>query len=204
MPRYSGNNNNGGGGPPAQQRPGLPQYIEPRCHVCMSDNRKQIDRLIALGTNYTEIARFFELEENINRRSISNHAKRHLNYQEAAIQRIIEQEATAIDANFEEGVTGVMLRRTYLSTALRQAFNDLVNGQAAIEPRDAIAIIQIIERMDEQTGGVQIAEIQRQFSAFLTAIKEILPEDYHIQILNRARELAGENDDDGTTLALTQ
>lgn len=159
----------------------------------MSKHRKTIDKLIALGTNYSEIERIFGGE--IERRSISNHAKKHLGYEEAAVRQIIEQEAQAADENAELGIQGALMRRVYLNTALQKAFESLVNDKMAVEPRDAVAIIETLTRMDIQTQGVQLDEIKLQFQAFLQAIKEVAAQrgdpSLGSDILIRARQIIG-------------
>lgn len=168
-------------------------WVEPRCHVCMSQHRKAIDRLIALGTSFSEISRIFGGE--IDRRSIASHSRKHLGYEDAAIRRIIEEEAHAAEENAELGIGGAVMRRTYLNTALHKAFELLVNNRMAVEPRDAVAIIETLNRLDTQTQGAQIDEIKIQFSAFLQAIKEVAAQrgdpSLGSDILIRARQIMG-------------
>src|SRR5688500_4355474 len=70
---------------------------EPRCLVCQSPNRKVIDQLLARSTSYRELERVF----GIDRRSISNHDQKHLNIEQAAMRRIVQEEAEDIDAALE-------------------------------------------------------------------------------------------------------
>lgn len=168
-------------------------WFEPRCHVCMSKYRKTIDKLIALGTGYMEISRICGGE--IDRRSISNHAKKHLGYEEAAVRQIIEREALEAEENAELGIQGALMRRVYLNTALQKAFENLVNDKQAIETRDAVAIIDTLERLDKQSAGVQLDQIKLQFSAFLQAIKEVASQrgdpSLGSDIYIRARQIIG-------------
>lgn len=141
-----------------------------------------------MGTSYSEIARFFELE-GIDRRSISNHAKNHLNYEEAAIQQIIAEEAQAIEADVEEGIRGALMRRTYLNVGLRKALDSMLNNEIIVEPKDAIAMIQVLDKLDGQTETAQVEEIRTQFNAFVLAIREVCPPEMNIQIVARVKEL---------------
>lgn len=162
-------------------------WVEPRCHVCNSKYRRAIDRMVALGTNYSEISRFFGGE--VDRRSISSHAKKHLNYEDAAIRRIIEREAAEAQEDAEEGIQGALTRRVYLNAALQKALEGLLRGNTSVEPKDAVQIIQLLDKLDSQTEGAAIDELRLQFNAFVQAIREICAPDEWQKILDRTREL---------------
>lgn len=146
--------------------------------------------MIALGTSYSEISRIFSVQgAKIDRRSISNHAQEHLNYEEAAIRRIIEQEAQDASENLEDGIKGAVTRRVYLNVGLQKALEALLSGDTVVEPKDAIAIIQLLDKLDTQTEGAALDELRVQFNAFVQAIREIAPPDMWHQILTRTKEL---------------
>jgi hypothetical protein len=189
---------NGNGGPPSLPPATIPDIgtFEPKCHVCQSSYRRAIDRMVALGTSYSEISRIFGGE--IDRRSISNHAKEHLNYEEAAIRRILEREAEAAQENLEDGIRGQLSRRAYLEIALQKALEGLLNGDTSVEPKDALAIIEKLDRLDTQGEGAALDEIRLQFNAFMQAIREISmfdierikqPMELQQLIFNRTREI---------------
>lgn len=181
--------------PKAQASDQLPQIIESRCKVCKHEDRRAIDRLIAAGTSYSEIERLFEVD----RRSVSNHAQKHLRYEEGAIRRIIEREAERLSENYEAGVQGALARRVYLESALKQAQDDLLNGEVTVEPKDAVNIVGMLEQMDSETNSVIVDEIKMQFNAILTAINEVIPPDLQKKIAKRAKEIA---EADGQPIAM--
>jgi hypothetical protein len=160
--------------------------IESRCSVCQHESRAAIDGLIARGTAYAEIERLF----GVNARSVNRHADRHLNYEDAAIQEIIRREAEKLGESYEQGVQGALSRRVYLETALKKAQEDLMNGSIIVEPKDAVNVVALLDRMDDDTNSAQIEEIKIQFNAFLQAIREnISPEDQK-RIAQRSKEIA--------------
>lgn len=166
----------------------IPQsWTEPRCHVCMSKYRRAIDRMIALGTAYSEISRVFGGE--IDRRSISNHAKKHLPYEEAAVRQIIDHEAEAAQENAEQGIRGALARRAYLNTALHKAFEALLAGDVVVEPKDAIAISQLLDKIDSQVEGAALDELRLQFNAFVQAIREVCEPEVWQRILDRTKQI---------------
>lgn len=168
-------------------------WVEPRCHVCNSDYRRAIDRMIALGTNHTEISRIFGGV--IDRRSIGRHALKHLGYEEAAIRQIIETESLAAEQDAEEGISGVVKRRVYLETALHKAMTALQSERVLVEPKDAITIIEALNKFDNQHAGAEIEQIKIQFNAFLQAIREVAAQrgdpSLGSDILIRARQIVG-------------
>lgn len=173
----------------------IPRY-ESRCHVCTSEHRKAIDRLVIMpNISYTELSEMF----GIDRRSIANHAKKHLNYEEAAIKKIIETEAAALQVDFEEGVKGALSRRVFLSAYIQRVTESLLNGTLELTGKDAMKAIEMMERVDNATGGAAVDEIRMQFNAMVQAIREISERDLEmiknqpaalqLLILNRTKEL---------------
>lgn len=163
------------------------RWVESRCHVCTSEYRRAIDRMLALGTPYKEISRVFGGE--IDRRSISNHDKKHLGYQDGAVRRIMEHEALAAKEDWEEGVSGAVHRRVYLTVGVQKAFEALVSGKAIVEPRDAIAMIQVLDKLDSETEGTAVDELRVQFNSFVQAIRESVPDEMWQKILDRTKVL---------------
>jgi hypothetical protein len=170
----------------------LPEIHEPRCHVCTSKYRHAIERMIALGTNFTEISRTFNDE--IDRRSISHHAKEHLSYEQAAIRSIIEHEAKIISQDAEEGVKGALMYRTYLSTALKKAWDDLIEGNVRIDPSVAVQLIQQMDKFDREANSVAVEELTYQFQCFQEAVRKVLPRDLWPQLVETFNELVAQNE----------
>lgn len=177
---------NNGNNKPAKVDPKVPAvYRDSRCNVCSSDFAKAIDRMIALGTSYSEISRIF----GVSRQSIGRHAKNHLNYEEAAIRQIIAREAEEAQANIEEGVQGAIARRVYIDVAIQKGFEALLNNEVPVEVKDVATLIQLKEKMDGDLDGAAIDEIRTQFNAFVQAIREVAPEEMWEKILGRTKEL---------------
>lgn len=171
---------------PVKAKPPTPTvYRDSRCNVCSSDFAKAIDRMIALGTSYSEISRIF----GVSRQSIGRHAKNHLNYEEAAIRQIIAREAEEAQANIEEGVQGAIARRVYIDVAIQKGFEALLNNEVPVEVKDVATLIQLKEKMDGDLDGAAIDEIRTQFNAFVQAIREVAPPEMWEKILERTKSL---------------
>ena len=160
-------------------------YRDPRCKVCSSDFAKAIDRMIALGTSHSEVARIFD----ISRQSIGRHAKNHLNYEEAAVRQIIAREAEEAQADIEEGISGALARRVYIDVAIQKGFESLINNEVPVEVKDVATLIQLKEKMDSDYDGAALDEIRTQFNAIVQAIRDVAPPEMWEKIVARAREL---------------
>jgi hypothetical protein len=179
---------------------GLPEINEPRCHVCQSKYRHAIERMIALGTNYSSISKQFGGD--VDRRSIANHAKEHLNYEQAAIREIIEHESAEIQQNYEEGVKGALMYRSYLSAALKRAWDDLIEGNARIDPAVAIQIIQQLDKFDKDTKSAAVDELRFQFNCFMEAVKRVCPREMWEEIAAETQKLIQRSDGNVESTAL--
>lgn len=165
----------------------IAEVTEPRCHVCQSKYRRSIDRMIALGTSYAEIARQFG--EEVDRRSISTHAQKHLNYEEAAVREIIEEETRQAGENSELGVRGMRKRRVYLQTVVEKGMQALLDGNVTAEIKDTIGAIQELEKIDRHGQSAQVEQVERQFTAYMKAMSELCTEEQMAKIVERSREI---------------
>lgn len=203
----SNNGNGNGNEPDAEHIPGeevaVPQKFDPRCKVCQQQpQRRRIIERLAIMPNVS----FVEIEQTfgIPRRSISNHAKEHLNYEEAAIRRLIEHEASALKEDAEEGVKGALQRRVFMSAYVQRSLEALLNGQLELTAKDALSAIQLQDKLDQMSGGAAIDEINLQFNAFLQAFRELsqydidtikTPFELQALILNRTKSILGKGDE---------
>jgi hypothetical protein len=172
-----------------------PPRYEPRCHVCKHPQKKAIERLAVIPRmSMTELGAMFAVD----RRSITNHMEQHLDYENLAIRRIIEHEAKELQVDVEQGVQGALSRRIFLSVFLQKTTEALMNGDLELTGKDAMKAIEMMDKIDSQSGGAAIDEIRMQFNAFIQAFREITqhefdqlsgPQDLMHFILRRTEEL---------------
>ena len=175
----NGNNNKGDG-----NLPSLPnmEITEPRCAVCKSRFRRTIDQLLAMGVPFAEVARQFE-DEGIERRSLSNHKKRHLSVEQAAIRRVIEEKAKQIGEDVDNTKRFLLTRKGYMEVAMMKSFQAIVDGTLTPEPRDIVHMIALMEKMEKDTTLNQVDEMIRDFNAFSGAVKKNVPKELYNKIL---------------------
>lgn len=166
----------------------IPVIYEPRCNVCTSPYRNAIEKMLVAGGTFSEIARQFEFA-GIERRSISRHKDKHLNYEDAGIRQIIERQAFMARQNFEEGKERVITKQAYLQVALQKAYDQLLENISEIPVKDAVSVIEMLQKMESQKYDVQVDELQVQFNAFLQAVKEIVPKEHWEGVVARTHEL---------------
>lgn len=186
----------------AEREVAPPAPYEPRCDCCNSPYRHWIDTLLIKGGHsYVEIAEKVpgpQAEDGsykaLDRRSVSNHAKKHLGFADAAIRAVLEDEAERAGKNYEEAVTGAISHIGTLEVALRKAHEDIINGVTTVEPRDLIKIVELRQKMDEQTAQVQVDEYRAQLNAFIRAIQINVPRELWEKIAGDAKSIyAGED-----------
>lgn len=168
-----------------------PAIHEPRCHVCTSPHRQFIEGLLIKGANYVWISENVPGidGDKIDRRSVSNHAKKHMSYQNAAIRAILEEEAEIASQNYEAGVRGAITHRGVLEVALRKAYEDIIAGVTTVEARDMIQLINTLQKMDEQREQVAVNELRAQVQAFVEAIRIETNPDTWERIFKRMKSI---------------
>lgn len=170
---------------PAKRGKNAPQITVKQCHSCASPHRDLIETLIVRSVPFTEIANI----TGVDRRSISKHAKEHLQWEKRAIQRILEEEAEKDEVNIEEGMKGVTARRAYLKIALEKAKEAILNDDVLVTPKEALGIIDKLDEYEGQITGARLDAINAQFQAFLQAMRELVPQETLVQVLERTRQI---------------
>jgi hypothetical protein len=149
-----------------------------RCHVCQHPYRDWIETMLVRGMSYKGIQDRVPPPANsdydrVDRRSISNHYKNHMDLQDAALRSIIESEAKLQGINQDEGVADAVTKRAVLEVALRKGYQDIINGVTTVEPRDLIQISKVLADMDTHQYQMGLDELRAQVQIFINAIKNV-------------------------------
>lgn len=168
---------------------GVPLIVEPKCKVCQSPHRHVIDQMLVGGAyTYSEIERQFVFA-GIPRRSISAHAQKHLGFEETAIREVIEREAATARRNHEEGISRLVTKTAYLELALQKAWDVLIKDIAIVEPKDAVKVIETLQRLQDNNQEAALDELRVQFNMFMQAVKEVVERDKWEDIVGRTADL---------------
>lgn len=156
-------------------------------HNCIHTSRDFIEMMLVRGQSYKGIAD--RVNPKVDRRSVSHHYKNHMDLQDMAIRRIIEEEAKLQGKDQEEGVNDIITKRSVLEVALRKGYEDILNGVTTVEPRDLIQITKLLAEMDTDQYHVGMDEMRSQVAIFIRAIKDICDLDVQSAIAQRVKEL---------------
>jgi hypothetical protein len=170
-----------------------PRIVESRCHTCNSEFRDYIERELIRGHSYLAISR--SLGGTPDRRSISTHHKEHMAITAAAYRAILEEEASLEGQNFEEGVRGAITNRGVLELMIRKGFDDIMDDNTMVEPKDLIQIIKLKTDLDANYAEVQVETYKRQVEIFKQAILEVVPPDMQAQIVARVKKIREREED---------
>lgn len=170
-----------------------PRIVEPRCHTCQSPYRDYIERELVRGHSYLSISN--SIPEGPDRRSISKHHKEHMAITSAAYRAILEEESSLEGQNYETGVRGAITARGVLEIMIRKGFDDILDDNTMVEPRDLIQIIKLKQEMDANYAQVQVETYQRQVDLFKQAILEVVPPEMQAQIVARVKRLRQREED---------
>lgn len=163
------------------------RIVEPRCDTCTHPYRDFIETMLIKGQPYLAISN--RVSPKVDRRSISNHFKNHMDLQDVALRSILEEEAKIQGRNFEEGVNDIITKRAVLEVSLRKGYEDVVKGVTTVEPRDLIQIAKVLGEMDLHQNQIGLDELRAQVQIFIQAIKDVCDADTQNQIGQRVKQL---------------
>jgi len=190
MARFGGQNESNSGSKGAGTTVSFPvdEIVEPRCSICKSKFRRTMDQLLVMGVPFSEISRQFETE-GITRRALSNHKRKHLSVEQAAIRQVIEEKARQMGEDVDNTKRHLLTRWGYLEVAMMKSYQAILDGTLVPEPRDVVHMISLMNKMEQDTAGVQVDEMMRDFNAFTQAVKEIVDPDMYDRILNKFKKI---------------
>lgn len=190
MTRFGGQNNNNSGNGSGGGTIALPveEIVEPRCHICKSRFRRTMDQLLVMGVPFAEISRQFETE-GVTRRALSNHKRKHLSVEQAAIRQVIEERARQIGEDVDNTRKHLLTRKGYMEVAMMKSYQAILDGTLTPEPRDIVQMIALMEKMEKDTSASQVDEMMREFNAFTQAVKEVVPADLYDRVLYNFKKI---------------
>jgi hypothetical protein len=175
-------------------RPPFDEYAfsQPRCKVCASPHRSEIDLMLAGGRRQADVRRHWNQllgEEYFTANNISVHVRKHLSAHDQIARRLgpISATRTAIAAQAADGDRPKL--RAATEAIVRGGLQAMDAGLTVPEPRDVLAAARVLATMDAEDAPKQIAGIEREVKLLLKAVNEIVPEEYWDQVYSRWREL---------------
>lgn len=167
---------------------------EPRCHVCQHPYRAWIETMLIRGQSYKGLQERIppiEGHGKLDRRGISNHHKKHMDLQDAALRAILEREADLQSQDYKEGLDDAITKRGVLEVMLRKGYDDILSGVTTVEARDLIQLAKLLAEMDSNQNMVAVDELRAQVQIFIQAIKNVCPPEMQNIIAQEVRKLRG-------------
>lgn len=124
--------------------------------------------------------------------NLSRHKNRHLSSRDAAVRNIIEERARqlSMDTNSIEGF--ILTRTATLDMIIAQGLESLRAGLTSSEPKDMLAAIQMLEKMEQDFASVAVEEMTLQYKAFADAVQDVVTPEQGAAIFERTKELLSE------------
>jgi hypothetical protein len=163
----------------AQSRYAPPIFVEPRCAICAGDYaqwRVWIEQQLYKGRAYSAIARAIPPVNNrpLDRRTVSTHLDKHVKLDEAIVRATLNEEATVIGQNFQEGVKGAITDRGIVKVLIQKAYEDAMAGITTVEPKDLIQLIKLSQEFESGNTDLQYREAENAVRIFMNAIKNVM------------------------------
>ena len=150
---------------------------QPRCKVCTSPHRPQIDALLQAGQTQASVrAQFNTLlgHKYFTRNNLSLHARKHL-----AAASPDDPVAVALATRFALPADAADLSPHAVASAiLRAGLQALQLGLSVPTPKDLLAAAKELETLQQNTIQQMLAE----FKAFSAAVKTVVPEKDYARI----------------------
>lgn len=164
----------------------------PQCHVCQHPFRDWIEMMLIRGATYKGLQDRVppaQGQNKLDRRSIANHYKNHMDLQDAAMRAILEREASLQSQDFEEGVEGAITKRGVLEVLMHKGYQDVIDGVTTVEVRDLVQLVKVIGEMDSHSGQVGLDEARAQVQIFIQAIKTVCSLEQQSDIAAEVKKL---------------
>lgn len=171
--------------------------VEPRCRVCSNVSmRSTINKMLAYGMTYRDILESVQpinatLPKNrrVSYRSIWSHARTHFRVDQpaqAVYRSIVERRAAESDVDIVEGVQTLVNAYSYLETMMVKGFRNLVDDDTTVSPvegMNAAMKLREVMREDADASGGQMTDLMHQMDRIVSAVRSVVPEEYHAAIL---------------------
>lgn len=171
--------------PPATKQEGL-EIIEPRCSICQSEHRRDVDRFLALGFSSGRIAEFMErLGGNFTRKAIWNHGRKHMTLHTSAVRGIIEDKARKQFEDIDDVKGFLLTRESLVEIATHQGFLAMMQEKMDWTPKDLLSWMEKLEAMERETHDESLHALQMQFDALVQAVKATVPTELWPKVYER-------------------
>lgn len=170
-----------------------PYKSSPRCKVCQSPSRMEIEEGILTGRTYAAILRSLPTdltdgEDGISKTSMANHAKEHMPLDAIVSRAVIEQRVADRGRSLDDP-TGTLIDHHIMATEIvRQAGERMLRGELKVGIEHALAAMKML--YDEEArvqADVDESASEAMMLSLFTSLRQILPPDTMRALSTRLR-----------------
>jgi hypothetical protein len=159
-------------------------YLEPRCHVCRSDEvRQQVNDLLASGASYAMTLRALGDDSGlgVTSDSIRRHAERHFpvqNVARATYREILERRAKENSVDFVEGVATAITPMAVLETVMVKGYETVVDPDTKVDVKTGmLAACRLQEMIDSREGQPDMAGMRVELGRIIEVVRTFIPSE---------------------------
>jgi hypothetical protein len=171
----------------------FPLIHVPKCKVCSSDRRFDIEHGVMRGDSYAALAREYgastDHEKPISDRNIADHVKAgHFPRDLAVMRALVDQRAEQMGKDLDDWSDTLVDHVTLANVTIQRTFQRLMSGQIEPELADGAKMAEFLLKYEAIIGAPTDQEVwQRSFEVMYSAMAEIMSPEQMI----RFKELAG-------------
>lgn len=155
--------------------------VEPRCKVCRSPHRREIEIMLATGWPQAWVRRHwneFLGADHFTANNLSVHARRHLNFGDPHIASFLTQGAGAATSTRTdpEEPDELLNLREQVARIVRYEYAALDAGLLLPDVGDMLRTIELLGKLENEAWPAERAHLRRDLSAFVRAVANIVPE----------------------------
>lgn len=153
-----------------------PMRSEPKCKVCQSPYRVEIERSLIRSYGPTAVHRSLPVkaQEQISVKNISDHAKAHLPVDHTIRQAAIQARAQELGTDFESAEGALVDHIVFARLGLQQVYERMADGEIKPSVQDGIAFAQMLLKVEEAAGGGLDEEMMaRGFMVYMRAMRQV-------------------------------
>jgi hypothetical protein len=152
-----------------------PYKTEPRCRVCSSGARLEIERALVKGMTYDGIAETFGEPDGINARGVLAHVRRgHVPINAPAVRTLARARTEEVTETIAPLIHGAVANLSFAHAVVDRVRIRLEAGDIEPNVRDGLAAARLIVECEAGSGPVDTAEWQTEFMAVFETVKDIM------------------------------
>jgi hypothetical protein len=178
----------------------VPYRSEPRCFVCRTPERLEIEEWLVVGRTSRMIMERWP-DRRLSHRNLMDHVRLgHLPLEAPAVKQLVRERTADVERLFETAITHTAQRLSLAHLVVEQVRGRLDAGDLRPELKDGLAALRLILDYEKRDGPAETEEIASQMLDIYEAVKATLtPEQFqglqsHVRERVRARR-EGRNDD---------